>query len=501
MPTYQFNTQRHVRIWFSGYKDVFLNDENQWRMVQFRKKNPRANMTLLYSASMLNAAAQERLKVFCIQQNVSPLDFDTVLLAECVDAIDKALHRIAKTELDAYFTQQGGNLAAASDIARLITPLLTRGTYSDFDTNIEVDELLDIRAIKGPMVLNLGGIMYGNSQENTLINNDMIGIAMIGDKIDPRAYDLLRCLQNCLLVTYHQGAFSALRCLIKSDLAATALTVRYYKTHVFQILMKHSPNISIPSFRLFVDKATQNILGSFRLILREEAFQLTRTLDEALRAKLASALQNVINDDFPDQFTIDEQSIIKTAVIDLIKSEFKIMIERPTTLSPTQTALIDRTYGMIKDIDDPDEVYRIAQSSITSERLSLLKESVTLFSGPAQLLIGLGRYCGTQPSNLAYLSFDKNYLSEHFNSAQSCRFGMKLQASDSTTGISQLGLTCDLSWLASGQASIQKREARLHEAARAIQFMWKNHLDSAMEQSALEKNTRDEALQSTGKRL
>ncbi len=504
MPKYQFNTQNHVRIWFSGNPNEFLNDENQLRMVKFRQKNPRAKMTFIYSSSMLNAEAMEKLKVFCTKQHFTPLDFDTELLAECIEQIDLDMHKTAKMELDAYINQKGGNLAAASDIGRLIAPLLIRGTYSDFDTNIEVEALPDIVDSNGPMLLDIGSLVHSQfemSFEVPLMNNDIIGIAMDDNGIDPAAKDQLRLIQGGILATYNQGALKTLKQLSNSQLSAGSPLVQLYKMRFFSILFELNPDINITDFRMFLDKSTRNIFSAFRIVQPEEYYTITEGLDKQLLTRLGGALENMTNEDFPEDFTLEEQAIIKRAYVDILKSGLKQISKALLSISPVQAASIGDAYNTIKDIDDPEECYRLLQLPATGQRTALLKDSVVLFSGPMQILStllqgeSLADVLTSEEKSRPYkmMSFDGNNLFDNFNSGQSLRLGSNVQMFQSKlTGVENNGKTNDMSWMSQGQELIRKREDKLHDAARIIQTTWKNHLEKIKGRTAVEENISQE---------
>ena len=477
MPSYQFNTQNHLRIWFSGKKDVFLNDENQLRMVRFRQKNPRANMTFVYSSKMLSAEAHEKLKRFCTLHNFTPLDFDTTLPTECVDQVDKDMYRIAKTERDAYMKEEGGNLAAASDLTRLITPLLVRGTYSDFDTNIEAGSLPEIQEIVAPILLNIGSIKQlvrgFIPNESPLINNDIIGVSTRAGQIDPAAKDLLQRVQKTVIKVYADGAVESLKRALTIPFASARSTLlQYYTMGFFSNLFKEHPDISITDFRLFLDKSTQNIFSSFRLIQTGDLLKVIRWLASGLQYKLISALNNHANDDFPIDFSPEEQDLIKRAYANDLKLCLKQKIDLLSYINPEQVPLLTASYQKLKTIDDPDECYRLSQLSVTGTRNILLQESVTVFSGP--LLLARSLMQGRQPFSYQEMSFDGNHLFEHFNSGQSVKLGTSIKVMQDKFN-KDPSRACDISWLSAGQEKIQHREDKMQHAAKTIQHAWKIH--------------------------
>lgn len=483
MPFYQFGTQNHLRIWFSGKKDVFLNEENQLRMVRFREKNPRANVTFVYSSKMLSDETHEKLKSFCRRHHFTPLDFDTALLDECFNQVDKDLYQLAKTELDAYIRHEGGNLAAASDLTRFITPLLVKGTYSDFDTTIDVGSLQDIIEVKAPMLLDIGSVevshRFGAVSESPLINNDIIGVATKDGLIDPAARALLQEIQENLLKVYHEGASNTLKRLSKTTrVAAESPLIQYYNAGIFNLLFKERPDISITDFRLFLDKATKNIFNAFRLLTTEEIEQAKARLDEGLSEKLFSALSNIDHDNFPIDFSPKEQVLIKKAYINMMKIGLRDTIDALRSTEPQQAALVNISFQQIKEIDDPDECFRLLQLSVTASRTVFLRDSVTIFSGPLLLADTL---LSKSPILFREVSFDWNHLFEHFHSGQSFKLGSSVEVFQDRM-CKSVGTVCDISWLSTGQEAMQNREDKMQDAAKTIQRMWKRHVRNIEDQ-------------------
>ncbi|MDF1683853.1 MAG: glycosyltransferase family 88 protein [Legionellaceae bacterium] len=502
MAKYLFNTQNHMRIWFSGNPDVFLNDENQLRLVQFRQKNPRANMTFLYSSSMLSANTVEDLRVFCEKQNFTPLDFDTDLLAECCEQTDIELHQIAKTELDAYVTQQGGNLAAASDITRLITPLLARGTYSDFDTNITVESLPDIMEVDGPVLLDIGSvrqlIMGIIPSEVPLINNDIIGVSMQDGEFNPVAKELINYLQQKVITAYRQDVLTTFSQLSDNPLMASSMLTQYFKLKFFDELFKQVPHMSVTDFRLSLDKSTRNIFSSFRLMRSEDRAALTQGLDEALDRKMQIALENMSNEDFPDEILPEEQAVIRETYLRNLKSSLQQSVTALLAISPQQAEALNVQYSLIKNNDNPEECYQLLQSQASGLRASLLIGSVTLFSGPMQLAVAVQDLSFLEVSDderasisFKELSFDRSHLFENFNSGQSFRLGTSAEVVQSSMTAEKTGTVCDLSWIPQGKEFIHKREEKLHAAAQTIQKKWGGVLNAIKDSDDNEDNTLD----------
>lgn len=492
MPKYQLHTQFHTKVWFSDDLYTFMNDENQLRLVHFRHKNPRATLTILYSSYMLTDEANEQFVAFCDKYNFIPLDFDTELPNECIDQMDQDLYQFAKMELIAFINKKGGNLAAASDNARLITPFLKKGIYSDFDTNIEVQSLPDVVEIDGPMIFDIGSYtdytdvaFFKIFTEQFLFNNDIMGITMKDGDIDPEAKKQLHDIQKKIVTTYSNGAHAALKEISNSGLFPNSYLLTFEKVGNFNLLFNQFPNIGITDFRFFLDKSTRNLFSMLRI---DNFDYITAGLDNKLKIKLKAALQDFNNDNFPEDFSAEEICKIKTTWAKITRDVLENILKNPLLVHQPQLAtLVKARYNAIKDIKDPDECFRLLNLSATGIRNNLLSESVTLFSGPGalgQVLCGSDKFLLSAKSKS--MSFDGNNLFDNFHSNQTLRLGSDKKAYEAKIALDQVGKSCDLSWLPHGRKLTRQREAKLHSAARTIQTMWRNHKASPKDKSIVE---------------
>lgn len=130
---FKVDLSKHYKIWFSKNRENFLGYENQKRLKKMRKDSPNIQITFIYSASCLSPKAIERLKIFCKNNNITPVDFDNIDTTQMSDD-EKQIYAIAKEEINKAKDNQGGNMAAASDCARFLIPIIEKyGIYSDFD--------------------------------------------------------------------------------------------------------------------------------------------------------------------------------------------------------------------------------------------------------------------------------------------------------------------------------------------------------------------------------
>ena len=148
------STEHELKIWFSkpNTDEPLGGIENELRLIKARETFPKHSIRLVYEPANLSDTAKEKLNKFCDRHQIELFSLDDVesklkasrqdgtLTAESVD-VQLDLLKIAKQECHAEL----GNLAAASDIVRILTPVLQvpvsnlaeehHGTmiYTDFD--------------------------------------------------------------------------------------------------------------------------------------------------------------------------------------------------------------------------------------------------------------------------------------------------------------------------------------------------------------------------------
>ncbi|BCA94412.1 hypothetical protein TUM19329_07730 [Legionella antarctica] len=169
---YRYNPHHHVKIWFSNKPDVFLNDENQLRLIKMRDKNPDDCISLVFDSSVLTHNALLDLKNFCSEHEIIPVDADQ-LENSLKSENEKKLYEYYKDEMT--HLSDGGSLAVASDIIRWISSVYRLGTYTDFDVTVDTSQLPPTLLVDTPLLLNIGSLKI-KKKEIVLSNNDCIAV-------------------------------------------------------------------------------------------------------------------------------------------------------------------------------------------------------------------------------------------------------------------------------------------------------------------------------------
>lgn len=254
---YFLNTRKLYKTWFTNDPEIFLNFENQLRFIKFRKYNPEADISLVYSSELLSEKAKQKMNVFCATHNIMAVNFDTEIFGNSIDPQEIAIHQLAKQELQAWAPIDiGGNGAAASDILRFSKKVIEKcGVYSDFDVIVKLDELPKKYKIKSPIILPTRC-------------NDFIAFAKDqDDNIHIHAYDLIDKGQLAIISNYKaikdstnsQELLSFIPDLSQHfDFTSNADDIKYF----YDLYSKqNSTEKSLPNFRYFINSlSTQDIL-------------------------------------------------------------------------------------------------------------------------------------------------------------------------------------------------------------------------------------------------
>lgn len=440
---WQLNTKKHLKIWFSSDSEQFLGIENELRLIKDREKNQSAQFTFLYSSKCLSRPAHGALKKFCETHRIIPLDFDTQLRSKLCDPQDVALYEKAKREIRYTTEDKGGNLAAASDCARLIVPLLERaGIYSDFDVKINFSKKPPLVTVKAPLLLQ-AEILDKDDKVGYSFNNEVIAAAvdpLDNSKLSQDAIEHLRLVQKEVLKRYEKPVKWLLLSSIKgfSDPfkdfpeVASVLT-HYFKTHDHDIFAyrKYLKTLSIEDF-----------FHSQPLGRRKEIWKwsdLSKLKREDLHSRLAAFLRS--------------------------KNE-------------------DNAYSMIST----DNAEQCINRFLKLVRFDLLLNSVAHLSGPAAFS------CLVQPSvpKKGFGNFTKiatrdawqvtgNLIRQHGftgNQLANCITSSNTQqnkdalADQDVDVLDAMGTLGDQSWMLEGAQKKQEREQAMKEAALLIEKAW-----------------------------
>lgn len=210
--TWLIDTRNHYKIWFSDNPNEFLNSENKLRLIRTCLQNPNLIFSFVYSSSILTRAAISDLIGFCNRLKIQPIDFDTHVLDMLEHESDKICYILAKKEIWCAVNQQGGNLAAASDLTRWLPGLISRcGIYSDFDVEINFSSLPVTLLSKSALILPTTITSDAAGLESYTINNEFLAFAKnieLPGTLDPESIRIIRATQTEIIKRYESPIFA-----------------------------------------------------------------------------------------------------------------------------------------------------------------------------------------------------------------------------------------------------------------------------------------------------
>lgn len=194
--TYYLDMSKVLHIWYSDNPNEYLPALNKYRLIRKRIQNPFLTFYLLYSSECITSeAVMKDLISFTTLLNIQLVDLDTDLANEPKSDLDQKIFELIKLEIAYARTQKGGNLAAASDLTRLLEAVIKLGNYIDFDIDIEVAEDQEICKVKSPVII-AGGVMKYGEVTAPAINNHFVGVARTSYEDTTPHPDALECLNH-----------------------------------------------------------------------------------------------------------------------------------------------------------------------------------------------------------------------------------------------------------------------------------------------------------------
>ena len=207
---YLFDISRHYKIWFSVDPDTCLGLENELNLIQFRHDNPNFSLSLIYSADCLSPTSISKLEQFCADHKIRLVKFED-LEARLQEPTDKALFAIAAAEIAhaKHFSDQGGNMAGAADVTRLLRYVIeTYGNYGEFDNKSQLSRLsTEFVELKGPFLF-MTEVIELSTHYQVASNSDFLAFSLDKSRLRLSA-EAWQGLRNCQLeiIDHYQGNF------------------------------------------------------------------------------------------------------------------------------------------------------------------------------------------------------------------------------------------------------------------------------------------------------
>ena len=480
--TFDFNLRKQFKVWFSSNPEVFMNPLNQLRLVRAKNDNPDAIITLVFSSEMLTEEAVSELKEFCAKHGFKSLDIDTApeLKDEALFPEDKKILDMTKLELKKYREGAGGNLAAASDMVRLIVPILEKcGIYSDLDAVLQTKGSSKTITLTTPIAF----------PTTVGINNDVIACAVaLGRKIHPRAEEIIRFLQQEII----DRSTNIEKYFDRED------SPMFYP---YQAFKKSGLSQDIYGFRQFIDEGdikswfsslTPEMLDKIGAPNKNYAAMSNEEFADVLRlmsfnASLKDLFGNALNrKNFPFSKSSDNFKLAKFKLNDIEKLKAILLEEKFEEGYPGITTEelenLKRKIADLKEAADilaPDFFVKLQKHVLNQQLLN----SVIDISGPAiygALFTNISENSQVSEDDLKrkfsvsclpfyeYHKLGAEYDEKKYNFVPG-QGGIDIFKA----GYKFLGAIQDISWSKLGSKKLKERDEELDDASKKIQKAWR----------------------------
>jgi glucosyltransferase Lgt1/2/3 len=171
--SYQYKPHSHVKVWLTNNPQVFMNFENQTRLIEMREQNPKDPIHLIFDSSLLNSDALVEVREFCTENNITPVDADQFKNNLKSDK-ERQLFEFYKDEIT--HLKEGGNLGVASDILRWLSASYSLGSYTDLDVPLDTRTVPERVTVEAPLLLNIGSLKLLGTKEMLLTLNEYIAV-------------------------------------------------------------------------------------------------------------------------------------------------------------------------------------------------------------------------------------------------------------------------------------------------------------------------------------
>ncbi|QEY51684.1 glycosyltransferase family 88 protein [Legionella longbeachae] len=252
---YQYNPKLHVKIWLSNDPNVFINLENQIRLLEMREKNPKDTVHLVYDSTLLTHSSVQALHEFSKENDIILIDAHRIKdILELEN--EKKLYGFYNEEISNL--NSGGNLGVASDILRWLSPIYKLGTYTDFDVPIDTANIPSTIPVDSPLLLNIGSLKIGK-KEFILANNDFVAII---DEVAGK--NEIERVQNGLLATLSQYDTDFIEKTEKE-----LLTDSFINRYIIKLMKNRSESLYISKTKDLISLGTPNSSLKIRTYIHE----------------------------------------------------------------------------------------------------------------------------------------------------------------------------------------------------------------------------------------
>ncbi|MDZ5762343.1 Glycosyltransferase domain protein [Candidatus Cyrtobacter comes] len=447
---YQVPINKLYKIWFNSNPEKCLDEENKLRFIKMVNDNPKATVSFLYSEALLSENAVNELNSFCAKHKIQPVSLES-FKDQLRHKTEKELFDLINTELECWKKGIGGNPAAASDIARVLVPIIDKlGVYSDFDTPLNFSKLDGVAVdSKHCVILNVCSDIFGS----TSVYSDFLAFARDeSGNLHPKALDFIDSCQNKMLEAYKKGASNLLDDIIPGVCSVGSNPNNQLLIAFIQEFINSNPNTNgIIEFRRFLQ---ENFNAKFLMekCLRK-SFENTKSI-----YKFEPGMEKAIEEICDSINGADFRKVSEEWAYEIWKVALKIVDYNSSPKELCETLRKDLFTGSVMCYSGPCTLVKALYSQFVNELQN---------SNPQ---------VDYSNASKTYTSLLYKFLIEHDtenNGLPSCEPNMHAVNMNAKTSTNP-GST-DISWDKVGIQAKEEREKMMHGAAAKIQKNWRGH--------------------------
>ncbi|MBA2657210.1 MAG: hypothetical protein H0U70_09575 [Tatlockia sp.] len=170
--TYTYNPHKHVKIWLSTDKNLFMNVTNQRRLVTMRQTNTNDLIYLIFDSRLLTEKSVADLYFFCKKNNLKALNVVDIF-ALCQTVEEQNLISDYENVISTKDSEQ--IIVLCRDILSWLKPVYELGTYSDLDVLINTREIETIE-VDRPLLLPISSQSLDDHGVVIGLNNNVIAV-------------------------------------------------------------------------------------------------------------------------------------------------------------------------------------------------------------------------------------------------------------------------------------------------------------------------------------
>jgi hypothetical protein len=413
-----FLCNAHCKIWSAHDPELYMPYLYENDFKNYRENNPNGYVSLVYSINLLSAKSLAELKTCAEKYQIDLISFEEDL-ASLTDQFgtekDKLSYALARSELEEYPNQGGGNLAVVADLLRWCSTLIRKGSYADTDVQIGQHKWTHSISMKKALTFNIGTLIDGH-KTTIWMNGDIIAASSLFPQPHKGNFRITLSKTACYILQS-----------VQTSLVSNCVQNRKMRVTQQQYLTTDFLDLSVYA-KEFFNVATSNELKYF-------------TAEEIKKAKT----------DGLAQFSKDERK----SFIEKMANLMRLKVEKEYA-TPEMARKFSRVF---QDVNDTEHE-RFLNRHLQAMQMTNIKESVKQLSGLYAFSGQIWECIGSDNWH-EYSIYSNRNVPSAFRSTNTVPFNTTLAEHQKTI---QSGIGADLSFTPFGMKHVLERSKALQES-------------------------------------